>query len=134
MMGIKDIETVIVGAVSGFGMVPLSSIFVEGDYPVGVVSSERVVIIVKEARKSPIFNTGFVEVNFCVPDVDGRANHQRLQEIESQAVEYFWDDVVGDYGNTTYRYGLYSHGVHEDKDLGCHFANIRLLFETLNVR
>lgn len=132
MMGLKDIELVLVSAVGK--LVPTSLVYVDGDYPAGKITQERVVIIVKDASKGPIFNRGFVEVNFCVPDIEGRADHQRLQELESQAVNYFWDDVVGDYGDTVYRYGLYSHGIHEDKDLGCHFANIRLLFETLNVR
>lgn len=134
MMGIKDIETVVIDAVNGSSLVSPLSVYVGGDYPAGKVTEERVVIIVKDAKKGPIFNSGFVEVNFCVPDIDGRANHPRLQDLEAEAVEYFWDDVVGDYGNTTYRYGLYSHGIAEDSELGCHFANIRLLFESLNVR
>lgn len=132
MMGLKDIETVVIQAVSEIA--PLESIYVKDDYPQGKIHSERVVIVVKDVSKAPIFSRGFVEVNFCVPDIDGRADHARLQEWESQAVNHFWDDVVGDYGDTVYRYGLYSHGISIDEDLGCHFANIRLLFETLNVR
>ena len=134
MMGGKDIETVIIGAVNGSGLVSPSAVFVSDDFPTGKVTAERVVIIVKESQRSPIFYNGFVEVNFCVPDKDGRADHGRLQELETSAVNYFSDDVVGDYDGTTYRYGIYAHGLHRDEELGCHYANIRLLFETLNVR
>lgn len=134
MMGTKDIETVMIGAVERSGLVPLERIYLPNDFPPGKVTAERAVIFVKQNRRGPIFNEGFVEINFCVPDEGGRAAHARLQQLESEAVEHFWDDVVGDYGTTTFRYGLYSHEIGEDKELGCHYANIRLLFETLNVR
>ena len=134
MMGTKDIEEVVIGAVRDSGLIPPDSVFVSGDCPEGKVTEERAVITVKEAARGPVFNRGFVEVSLRVPDKGGRADHVRLQELESAAVERFMDDAVGEHGGTVYRYGLHSHSIHADADLGCRSVDIRLLFETLNVR
>lgn len=134
MMGTKDIEEVVIRAVADSGLIPPDSVFVAGDCPAGKVTEERAVVTVKEVSRGPIFNRGFAEVNLCVPDRKGRADHGRLQELESSAVTFFGDDAVGEHGGTVYRYGLHSHSLHADADLGCRFVNIRLLFETLNVR
>lgn len=129
-MGIKDIEEVVISACVNLGIVPLKKIYVSGDFPDGV--SERIVIHVKRQVRGDIFYKGFVEVNTVVPDVNGRANHNRLQEVENILFEAFRYETVGDYGMDTYRYGLYSQQVLQEKDANYHYVNTRLTFEILN--
>lgn len=130
-MGIKDIETVLVGVCSGLGVVPLESIYVSDDFPLG--TDERIVIHVKERQRGDYFYRGFAEVNAVVPDISGRANHARLQEVEDILVNAFKYDVCGDFDGETYRFGLYSHKVFREEEAKYHFVNARLLFETLNI-
>lgn len=76
----------------------------------------------------------FVEVNLCVPDLsENEANTIRLNELERQAVKLF-DDVVSTYDGTTYRYSIESIGTEADTALKCHYVNVRILFEVINVK
>lgn len=130
-MGIKDIEEVMVTACSALGIVPLSSIFVTEDFPEGV--SERIVIHVKQQTRGPYFYKGFVEVNYVVPDILGRANHERLQSVEEILTDAFRYDTVVTYDGETYRYGLESERILSEEKSEYHYVNARLLFETLNI-
>lgn len=130
-MGIKDIEEVLIRACEGLGIVPLSRIYVPDDYPEG--TDERVVIHVKPIQRGEIFYKGFAEVNAVVPDVNGRADHARLQEVADILVNAFKYDTVGEFGNDTYRYGLYSHTVLRESEARFHYVNVRLTFEILNI-
>lgn len=131
-MGTKDIEQVLITACAGLGIVPLSSIYVADDYPEGI-DGERMVIRVKEQQRNPVFYTGFVEVNAVVPDVDGRADHTRLQEVENTLAEAFRYDTVTEFNGETCRYGLHSIRTLYEQDAKYHYANARLLFEILNI-
>lgn len=130
-MGTKDIEEVLISACNGLGIVPISRIYVPDDYPEG--TDERIVIHVKPPQRGDIFYKGFVEVNAVVPDVNGRADHARLQEVENILVNAFKYDTCGQYGSDTYRYGLYSHSVLRESDAKFHYVNARLTFEILNI-
>lgn len=130
-MGTKDIEEVMIRACESLGIVSLENIFVSDDFPEGV--GERIVIHVKRQPRGIWFYKGFVEVNAVVPDISGRANHARLQEVENILIEAFRYDTCGDYGNDTYRYGLYSHEVLREAEAKFHYVNARLTFETLNI-
>lgn len=132
-MGTKDIEKVLITACSGLGIVNLSEIYVPDDYPEGPVTSERIVIHVKRQQRGDIFYKGFVEVNAVVPDVNGRADHDRLDAVEDILVAAFKYDTCGEYDGDTYRYGLYSHEILREEDAKFHYVNARLTFEILNI-
>ena len=97
------------------------------------LSSERVIIRTKSQSPEAIWKKGFVEVNLCVPDMDGDANLIRLQELERKAQEVL-DDVVGEYDGSNYYYLIDSIGTEADTELRCHYVNVRILFQVLNVK
>ena len=97
------------------------------------LSSERVIIIAKSQSPEAIWKKGFVEVNLCVPDMDGKANLIRLQELERKAQEVL-DDVVGEFDGSSYYYSIDQIGTEADTALKCHYVNVRLLFQVLNVK
>ena len=97
------------------------------------LSSERVIIRTKSQSPETYWKKGFVEVNLCVPDMDGDANLIRLQELERKAQEAL-DEVVGEYDGSNYYYLIDSIGIEADTELRCHYVNVRLLFQVLNVK
>lgn len=109
-------------------------VYQKGNIPDGEVTTERVIIRTKSQTPSKYWKKGFVEVNLCVPDVDiDTANLIRLAELEREAMKIL-DDVVSSYDGTTYRYSIDSIGTEADTALKCHYVNVRLLFEVLNVK
>lgn len=129
MIIIKDIEKILIADMSK--LIGVSSIYVTDDIPSGNVTEERVTIHVKAISNQPIFKKCFVEVNWCVPDNEGVINHERLGEVERQMSDLL--ESVGEYDDTTYRYSIESEEVIKS-ELRCHYVNIRLLFEILNVK
>ncbi len=100
----------------------------------GELKSERIVIHSKRQQPGTYWKKSFVEVNLCVPDLsENEANSIRLNELERQANKLF-DDVVSTYCGTTYRYSIDSIGIEADTALKCHYVNVRILFEVLNVK
>lgn len=97
------------------------------------LSSERVIVRTKSQSPEAIWKKGFVEVNLCVPNMDGDANLIRLQELERKAQEVL-DEVVGEYDGSNYYYLIDSIGIEADTELRCHYVNVRLLFQVLNVK
>ena len=97
------------------------------------LSSERVIIRTKSQSPETYWKKGFVEVNLCVPDMDGKANLIRLQELERKAQEVL-DDVVGEFDGSSYYYSIDQIGTEADTALKCHYVNVRLLFQVLNVK
>ena len=97
------------------------------------LSSERVIIRTKSQSPETYWKKGFVEVNLCVPDMDGDANLIRLQELERKAQETL-DEVVGEYDGSNYYYLIDTIGIEADTELRCHYVNVRLLFQVLNVK
>ena len=97
------------------------------------LSSERVIIRTKSQSPETYWKKGFVEVNLCVPDMDGDANLIRLQELERKAQETL-DEVVGEHDGSNYYYLIDSIGIEADTELRCHYVNVRLLFQVLNVK
>lgn len=97
------------------------------------LSSERVIIRTKSQSPETYWKKGFAEVNLCVPDMDGDANLIRLQELERKAQEVL-DEVVGEYDGSNYYYLIDSIGTEADTELRCHYVNVRILFQVLNVK
>ena len=105
-----------------------------GETLTGELRSERIVIHAKKQQPGTYWKKSFAEVNLCVPDLsENEANTIRLNELEREAMKHF-DDVVSTYDGTTYRYSIESIGTEADTSLKCHFVNVRILFEVLNVK
>lgn len=102
-------------------------------FPKKKVDTERIVIIAKSQSPDIYWSRGFVEVNFCVPDYKDNANLKRLNELERCALKNI-GYKTGKFDETRYRYSVDSHGIEEDSALNCHFVNIKILFEILNVK
>lgn len=130
MIVTTDIGNILYRDCKAFGI----EVYQKGNIPDGEVTTERVIIRTKNQTPSKFWKKGFVEVNLCVPDVDvDTANLIRLAELEREAMKIL-DDVVSTYDGTTYRYSIDSIGTEADTALKCHYVNVRLLFEVLNVK
>lgn len=104
-----------------------------GETLTGELTKERITIHVKGQTPEKIWEKCFVEVNLCVPDLSPtEANFPRLKELERIAKETF-RSVVGTYDSTSYLYEADTISIEADTALKCHFVNIRLLFNILNV-
>ena len=105
-----------------------------GETLTGELASERIVIHTKKQQPGKYWKKSFAEVNLCVPNLsENEANTIRLNELERQANKLF-DDEVSIYDGTTYRYSIESIGTEADTALKCHYVNVRILFEVLNVK
>nr|DAS27106.1 MAG TPA: hypothetical protein [Caudoviricetes sp.] len=112
----------------------IKEIYQKGNIPDGEITTERIIIRTKNQSPDTYWKKGFVEVNLCVPDVDiSSADLIRLGELERQAIKHL-GDVVGSYDGSTYHYSIDSTGVEADTSLKCHYVNVRILFEVLNVK
>lgn len=131
MIVTTDIANILYKACEAFGM----EIYQSGNIPDEdkELSSERVIIIAKSQSPEAIWKKGFVEVNLCVPDMEGKANLIRLQELERKA-QGVLDDVVGEFDGSSYYYSIDQIGTEADTALKCHYVNVRLLFQVLNVK
>lgn len=131
MIVTTDIANILYKDCKAFGM----EVYQSGNIPDEnkKLSSERVIIIAKSQSPEAIWKKGFVEVNLCVPDMDGKANLIRLQELERKAQEIL-DDVVGEFDGSSYYYSIDQIGTEADTALKCHYVNVRLLFQVLNVK
>lgn len=98
----------------------------------GDLVKERIVVFTKTLSTEDFWNEVFVNVNFCVPDKTGRADLSRLQEIEREAWEYL-KSSTGLFDGTRYRYSIRSSSIEEDEKMKCHYVNVILKFEVLNV-
>lgn len=127
MIVTKDIEKIVVKDLSD--MFPVQKIYCTDDVPDGKVTEERITVHVKRISIATYFNRNFVEVNWCVPDLCGRPDSVRLGEAEHQLSSF---EATGEYDDTPYRYGTESMEIVKS-ELGCHYVNLRLLFEQLNV-
>jgi hypothetical protein len=131
MIVTTDIANILYKDCEAFGM----EVYQSGNIPDEnkKLSSERVIIIAKSQSPEAIWKKGFVEVNLCVPDMDGMANLIRLQELERKA-QGVLDDIVGEFDGSSYYYSIDQIGTEADTALKCHYVNVRLLFQVLNVK
>lgn len=130
MITTADIVDILYGVCAPFEI----DIFRKGYIPDGEVTKERIVILPKDQTTETYWRKSFVEINICVPDIsDGVANIARLQELERLARRVFVG-AAGEYDDSAYAYSISSiNGLNKDDSLKCHYVNVRLLFEVLNV-
>lgn len=127
MITTGDIATILVRDLMPLGIVT----YKKGALPEGKVLTERITVIPKEPKPTAFWIRGFVEVNFYIPDVNGLANTKRLTELERRASSL---RSVSFFDGSAYRYKVFSSSQENDPVLKCHFVNIKILFEVLNVR
>ena len=130
MIVTTDIANILYRDCQTFGI----SIVPHGKKLTGELKSERIVIHSKSQQPGTYWKKSFAEVNLCVPDLkEGEADTIRLNKLEKQA-QSILDDVTGRYDGTTYHYSIDTIGTEEDTALKCHYVNVRILFEVLNVK
>lgn len=124
-----DIANIIYKDCKDFG---IRNLYQSGNIPAGKVTEERIVIITMQQENGTYWKEGIVHVNLCVPDIDenGTANLTRLNELERMANLL---GEVNEYDGTWYKYEVDSSRIEDDSPLKCHYVNVRLLFEVLNV-
>ena len=129
MIVTTDIANILYRDCNAFGI----DIVPQGETLTGELKSERIVIHAKKQQPGKYWKKSFAEVNLCVPDLkEGEANTIRLNGLERQANNLF-DNVVSSYDGTTYSNSIDSIGTEADTALKCHYVNVRILFEVLNV-
>ena len=94
---------------------------------------ERIVVYVKRQQPGTYWIKNFNEVNIQVPRIQNRANCIRMQELEHKALELL-DGITGEYEGCSYLYQIDQVGTEADTALKCHYVNVRLLFQVLNVK
>lgn len=108
------------------------------DEPKGKIKSERIVIRTDSQGNGKIWEKSFVNINFCTPlNIDGSANTVRLNEIERMVKPVFKNGDVIEYNGSTCNYENGGDGWmsrEADTALKCHYVNVRILFEVLNVK
>lgn len=109
----------------------------DGEEPmVGESVPEDGMIVIIPKRMSAdktYFNDCTVEVNILMKDLQGETNPMLDDKLKC-ALEVLMADKVGNTEKDWYRYSVRSHGIEQESKLECHYANITIDFETLNVR
>lgn len=130
MIVTTDIGNILYRDCKAFGI----DIVPDGETLKGELKSERIVIHTKKQQPETYWKKSFAEVNLCIPDLnENEADTIRLNELERQANKLF-DNVVNSYDGTRYRYSIDAIGTEADTGLKCHYVNVRILFEVLNVK
>ena len=126
----SDIANILYRDCKAFGI----DIVPNGETLTGELKSERIVIHAKKQQPGTYWKKSFAEINLCVPDLEHNSAYSiRLNELEREANKLF-DDVVSTYDGTRYHYSIESIGTEADTALKCHYVNLRILFEVLNVK
>lgn len=93
-----------------------------------------IVIIPKQvSADKTYFNDCTIEVNVLQKDLEGECN-PNLNKLLKVAVAALNDNKVGQKDGIWYRYSVRSHGIEQEEKLKCHYANITIDFEILNVK
>lgn len=105
---------------------------IANNMPFSEIKDERLVIVPEKIIDDTYWLKCYVNVNWCVPDKEGESDGIRLGEVEGIMSEIHYGK--GEYSNTYYKFKKDSVGIEEDKQMRCHFVNLRLLFNVLNVK
>lgn len=93
-----------------------------------------IVIIPKRVTADKdIFNECTIEVNVLLNDMNGET-HPNLDGLTKRLLGILTSDKVGVCNGDWYRYSVRSHGIEEEANMKCHYGNITIDFEILNVR
>lgn len=131
MITTNEVQNILIHDCADFGI----QTFPTWNVPEGRIKDERIVVVTpSEQSPATYWESCYISVNLCVPDVKGTANLKRLGELERIAKAKFKPWAYGIYDNTPYCYRYEGIGREEDKDLGCHYIYVRALFRVLNVK
>lgn len=99
------------------------------------VPDEGMIVILPKVMSADhvYFNGCTIEVNILMKDIEGDTD-TRLNDRLKDALVILKDDKVGEFDGVWYRYSVRSHGIEQEGSLSCHYANITIDFETLNVK
>ena len=97
------------------------------------ITQDVIFIHVKRREGGTYWRSGFVEVNFCSPDISGEPAKIRLKELERIGSDFFRQETVGEYNGSYYQYSSFSQDIIKDETLKCHYVNFRILLKDLNV-
>lgn len=124
----SDIEEILYDRCRTFGV----PIILSPNMPDDEIQEERIVIIVRPIQSGVYWNRSACEVNWVVPDISGEEDGIRLKAIEKILVPYM-RYFRGERENTNYRCKRSSWGRESSDGMRCHYVNIRLEFEILNI-
>lgn len=126
-----DIRRIMYGILSQWGL----PIHYKEDLPMGEITDERIIIVTSGEGYGKIWTTCIVTISICVPDpTPNVANLTKLDVYEKQSIKMFKDGMVGDYKGDNYVISLQKNGIEEDRQMKCHYVNLKLSFEVLNVK
>lgn len=130
MIGVSDIGNILYkDCKEAFGL----KVYQKGNIPSGAIKTDRVIIYPKVQQDVTYWKESFVEVNLCVPDIaSNTANLVRLNELEREARAKL-KRSTGEYDGSRYRYKIDTIGIEQDSEMQCHYVNVSILFEVLNV-
>lgn len=99
------------------------------------VPEDGIIVIIpkKVSADKTYFNDCTIVVNILLKDIASESNPM-LNDKLKQAFELLSSDKVGQKGDDWYRYNVRSHGIEEEKNLHCHYANLIIDFQILNIR
>lgn len=126
-----DIRRIMYGILSPLGL----PVHYKEDIPKGEITDERIIIVTSGEGYGKIWATCIVTISICVPDpTPNVANLTRLSYYEDEALKMFKDSIVGGYKGDNYVISLQKNGIEEDRQMRCHYVNLKLSFEVLNVK
>jgi hypothetical protein len=116
------------------GTFGIKELYQSPNTPIGEIITERIVIIPPKGNTpEKYWEKSFANINIVVPDKKGKEDMTRLQNLQRVARAKF-NDRCGEFDGTGYTYGIASNGIEEDTDLKCHYVNIKILFNALNIK
>ena len=131
MITIGDAQDILLRDCASFGL----KAFPSWKTPEGRIKAERIVVVPTSPQTPATYwEDCFIAVNLCVPDIKGKANLQRLDDLERTAKARFKEWTYGTYDGSVYHYRYENISREEDADLGCHYVYDRVLFRVLNIK
>lgn len=131
-----DIENILLDVCEPFGIADVTTEKPTLDDKTGDgLKKEMLEIFVKKEGDGTRWLPRFADVNVCIPDYkSGMQNASRIEAVERIARELFGKTYIsGVHDGSRYRFKRESIGIESDKPLKCHYVNVRILFETINV-
>lgn len=104
--------------------------YLQDTFPDGEITDERIIIRCGELSPGTYWESSYAHLNICVPDLYGMADTKRLTEIERMFKRM---KKTFRFDGSVCRYMEDGTSQEKDEALKCHFVNVRLLFEMLNV-
>ena len=99
------------------------------------IPDEGIIVIIPKSISADkkYFNDCTIVVNVLLKDIENETN-PNINALLKQAISLLEYNNTGEITGDWYRYNIRSHGIEEEKNLHCHYANIIIDFQTLNIR